>query len=130
MPITRCYFLIEYAKYQVSGLARRARYVMSHERGKIEVVGVTGKHIYVKYHRAREASREGKFLVFYRDDEAFWYDDLLAQRRDTSMIVTSSWQPHEADSGGVNLTGDRESENSPGGPGHSGIIGQNTISDN
>ena len=130
VPITRCYFLIEYAKYQVSGLARRARYVMSHERGKIEVVGVTGKHIYVKYHRAREASREGKFLVFYRDDEAFWYDDLLAQRRDTSMIVTSSWQPHEADSGGVNLTGDRESENSPGGPGHSGIIGQNTISDN
>ncbi len=130
VPITRCYFLIEYAKYRVSGLARRVRYVISHERGKIEVVGVTGKHIYVKYHRARDASREGKFLVFYRDDEAFWYDDLLAQRRDTSMIVTSSWQPHEADSGGINLSGGRESERTPDGSGHPGIIGQNTPSDN
>jgi KamA family protein len=130
VPITRCYFLIEYAKYQVSGLARRARYVMSHERGKIEVVGVTGKHIYVKYHRACDPNREGKFLVFYRDDEAFWYDDLLAQRRDTSMIVTSSWQPHEADSGGVNLSKGHESENASDGTGHPGIIGQNTPLDN
>ncbi|MCD6282757.1 KamA family radical SAM protein [bacterium] len=130
VPITRCYFLIEYAKYRVSGLARRVRYVMSHERGKIEVVGVTGKHIYVKYHRARDASREGKFLVFYRDDEAFWYDDLLAQRRDKSMIVTSSWQPHEADSGGVNLSRGHDSENASDGTGHPGIISQNTPSDN
>ena len=130
VPITRCHFLIEYAKYQVSGLARRVRYVISHERGKIEVVGVTGKHIYVKYNRAGDASREGKFLVFYRDDEAFWYDDLLAQRRDTSMIVTSSWQPHEADRGGINLSGGRESERTQGSGGSPGIIGQNTPIDN
>ncbi len=129
VPITRCYFLIEYAKYRVPGLARRVRYTMSHERGKIEVVGVTGKHIYVKYHRAKDFSREGKFLVFYRDDEAFWYDDLLAQRRDTSMIVTSSWQPHEADSGGTNLTVEQDSERTPDSTGHPGLIGQNSPSD-
>ena len=104
--------------------------MISHERGKIEVVGVTGKHIYVKYHRAMDAGREGKFLVFYRDDEAFWYDDLLAQRRDTSMIVTSSWQPHEADSGGINLSEGREADRTRGSGGHPEIIGQNTPSDN
>jgi len=66
---------------------------MSHQRGKVEVVGVTHSHIYVRYHRAKEPAREGRFLVFHRDDEACWYDDLLAQHRGRSVITTGAWQP-------------------------------------
>jgi KamA family protein len=77
IPIVRGYFLFEEAKKRVSGLAKRARFVMSHERGKIEVVGVTDTRIYLRFHRARNPAAEGRFLAFYRDDEARWLDDLV-----------------------------------------------------
>lgn len=59
-----------------SGLARRARFVMSHETGKVEVVGIDGRHIYLRYHQAKQPRNLGRFFVCYRDDEAYWLDDL------------------------------------------------------
>ena len=78
VPLVRSYALLEEAKRHVSGLAKRARLVMSHERGKIEMVGLTNEHIYLRYHRARDAEDEGRFMVFHRDDDAFWFDDLVS----------------------------------------------------
>lgn len=77
VPIVRGYFLFEEAKKRVSGLAKRARFVMSHARGKIEIVGVTERRIYLRFHRARNPLEEGRFLVFHRDDRALWLDDLV-----------------------------------------------------
>ncbi len=108
VPLTRTYFLIEQAKHRVTGLARRGRYTMSHERGKVEIVGVTPSHIYVRYHRAKDPAREGKFLVFQRDDEAYWYDDLLAQRRGRSVVFTGAWQISESERGASQLLSGRE----------------------
>jgi lysine 2,3-aminomutase len=93
LPIVQNYFIIEEAKRHVDGLAKRLRFVMSHERGKIEIVGVTPAHIYLKYHRAKDPAREGKFLVFRRDDEAYWYDDLLVQERRTGVVHTGALRP-------------------------------------
>lgn len=76
VPIVRGYFLVEEAKRRVSGLAKRARFSMSHETGKIEIVGVDEHHIYMRYHRAKRLEDEGRFMVFERDDEAFWLDQL------------------------------------------------------
>lgn len=59
-----------------SGLARRARFVMSHETGKIEILAVDDKHIYLRYQRAKDANLRGRFLVYHRSDDAFWLDDL------------------------------------------------------
>jgi KamA family protein len=59
-----------------SGLARRARFVMSHETGKIEILAVDDKHIYLRYQRAKDASLRGRFLIYQRNDEAYWLDDL------------------------------------------------------
>jgi lysine 2,3-aminomutase len=76
VPIVEAYFKIEEAKRRCSGLAKRAKYVMSHESGKIEVVGVDEGFIYMKYHRAKEMIDEQRFVVCYRDERASWYDQL------------------------------------------------------
>ncbi len=59
-----------------SGLARRARFSMSHETGKIEIVGGDDEHIYARYHQAKNIADLGKFMVFERNDEAYWLDQL------------------------------------------------------
>jgi KamA family protein len=76
LPITRTYAILEEAKRVVSGLAKRPRLVMSHELGKIEIVGVTSDHIYTRFHRARHNEDEGRFMIFERNDLAYWLDDL------------------------------------------------------
>ena len=77
LTLTEAYRTFERAKKQVSGLAKRARLVMSHDSGKIEVVGVTHHHIYLRYHRARNHDDEGRFMILHRDDQAYWLDDLV-----------------------------------------------------
>lgn len=76
LPIVRGWEIFSEAIRQGSGLACRARFVMSHESGKIEIVGVDEKHIYLKYLRAKDETLRGKFMVFKRNDEAYWLDQL------------------------------------------------------
>lgn len=75
--IVRSYRVFEEAKTRVSGLAKRARLVMSHESGKIEIVGIDARHIFLRYHRARDPVNEGRMQVFHRNDDAGWLDDLV-----------------------------------------------------
>ncbi len=76
IPLVKTFRVIEEAKRLVSGLAKRIRFVMSHELGKIEMVGLTDQHIYLRFHRARYSADEGRFMIFQRNDQAFWLDDL------------------------------------------------------
>jgi L-lysine 2,3-aminomutase len=76
VPITEVYTKLEEAKKTISGLAKRAKYVMSHASGKIEIVGLTDRRIYLKYHRARDPRDESRFMAFARDDNAYWLEDL------------------------------------------------------
>lgn len=76
VPIVEAYYKIEEAKRKCSGLAKRTRYVMSHESGKIEIVGVDDHCIYLRYHRAKKSGDEQRFVVCHRDDDAFWFDQL------------------------------------------------------
>jgi len=75
VPIEEGYEIIEQAKAKVSGLAKRARFVMSHTTGKIEIVGKTRDRTYFKYHRAAEDADSGRFLVFKSNPQACWLDD-------------------------------------------------------
>lgn len=76
VPIVEGWQLYREALRQDAGLARRARFVMSHASGKVEILAVDAQHIYLRYHRAREAALRGRFLVCRRDDAACWLDDL------------------------------------------------------
>jgi L-lysine 2,3-aminomutase len=75
VPIEEGYNIIERAKSKVSGLAKRARYVMSHSTGKIEIIGKTAENTFMKYHRAANDADSGKFMILKSNPKACWFDD-------------------------------------------------------
>ncbi|MBC8366765.1 KamA family radical SAM protein [bacterium] len=77
IPIVESWTVLNQAMTMVSGLARRARLAMSHESGKVEVPAVTDDIIVCRYHRAKNPSNDGRVMLFRRDDEAYWLDDLV-----------------------------------------------------
>jgi len=76
-PVERSFEIIQQAFRASSGLAKRARFVMSHATGKIEVVGKTANHVYMRYHQAADKANIGKMLVFRSNPLARWFDDYL-----------------------------------------------------
>ena len=85
VPLERAFEIFEMARVKCSGLAKRARFAMSHESGKIEVVGLTADQIFFKFHRAARNGNSGKFMAFKRNPDAFWFDDYL-EAQDTKTI--------------------------------------------
>ncbi len=75
VPIEEGYRIFEQAKMNCSGLAKRIKFVMSHATGKIEMVGLTKKHIIMKYHQAANPENIGKTMIFKRNPEAYWLED-------------------------------------------------------
>ena len=76
VPIVEGWQIFQRAIQQGSGLARRARFAMSHESGKVEILAVDDQFIYLRYHQAKHAADLGRFLICRRDDEAYWLDQL------------------------------------------------------
>jgi lysine 2,3-aminomutase len=75
LPVEEAYEIFELARTACSGLAKRARFVMSHASGKIEVVGKTEGAVYFKYHQAADPADRGRFMVFRSNPQAYWFDD-------------------------------------------------------
>jgi lysine 2,3-aminomutase len=75
VPIEEAYEIFSDAQSRVSGLARRARFSMSHRTGKIEVAAMTGEHIVFRYHRAADDENAGRVMIFERNPQAHWLDD-------------------------------------------------------
>ena len=82
VPIEEGYSIFEQAKSLVSGLAKRAKFVMSHSRGKIEIVGKAEDRMYFKYHRAACDEDSGRFLAYRSNPDAYWLDDYAEVIRD------------------------------------------------
>lgn len=76
IPIVRSWEIFQEAMRYGSGLARQARFVMSLEDGKLEVLAVDKRHIYLRYLQAKYKGLIGKVIVCDRDDEAYWFDEL------------------------------------------------------
>ncbi|MFQ6061524.1 MAG: KamA family radical SAM protein [Thermoplasmata archaeon] len=79
VPIEEGYHIFEEAKKMMSGLSKRARYVMSHASGKVEVVGIDDELIHFRYHQARDEENIGAFFSLPRDSEARWLDDFESE---------------------------------------------------
>ncbi len=75
VPVEKGYQIFEHARTLCSGLGKRARLVMSHETGKVEVVGMTEAQIFFKYIRAVVDENGAKFMAFNKNPEALWLDD-------------------------------------------------------
>ncbi len=74
-PVELSFEIIQQAWQTCSGLAKRARFVMSHATGKIEIVGKTANHVFMRYHQAADHTDIGKMLVFRSNPMARWFDD-------------------------------------------------------
>lgn len=75
VPVETAYEIYEEAKRSLSGLAKRARYVMSHSTGKVEVIGLDSEKVYMKYHQAVDHQDIGRLVSFKRNPNALWLDD-------------------------------------------------------
>jgi KamA family protein len=75
VPIEEGFEIFEKARMRCSGLAKRARLVMSHSTGKIEIVGKTKERVYFRYHRAANPQEKARFMIFKKNPGAYWFDD-------------------------------------------------------
>ena len=78
VPLYDGYQIFEESKRKVKGhiLCKRLKYVMSHKTGKVEIIGIKGNEIYLKYHQARNPKNLGKFFTKKLTKEAAWLDEL------------------------------------------------------
>ncbi len=76
VPLKTGYEIVEKAKQKLDGFGKRFKYVMSHKTGKIEIVGIIGKEIYLKYHQAKDYRKVGKLFKRILTPNAGWLDDL------------------------------------------------------
>ena len=75
IPVEDGYEIFEAARNKCSGLAKRARLVMSHETGKVEMVGMSDGQVFFKYNRSANVENNARFLVFESNPDAYWFDD-------------------------------------------------------
>ncbi len=75
VPVLKAYDIFCQAKTRAYGLARTARFVMSHSTGKIEVIGVTKEYVFMRYHRSANIDNESGIITLQKNPEAYWYDD-------------------------------------------------------
>jgi L-lysine 2,3-aminomutase len=76
LPIVAGWQIFQQAIARGSGLARRARFCMSHASGKIEILAVDDHFIYTRHHQARDVRDLGGLRIYHRDDDAYWLDQL------------------------------------------------------
>ena len=75
IPVEEGYEIFEKARSKCSGLAKRARLVMSHESGKIEMVGMSDGQVFFKYNRSVDTQNDASFHTFESNPDAYWFDD-------------------------------------------------------
>ncbi|MBU2602977.1 MAG: KamA family radical SAM protein [Actinobacteria bacterium] len=82
VPVEEAFAIFESARARCSGPAMRARLVMSHTSGKIEVVGRTRRQTFFRYHRSADPAKRLRFMAYGSNPEAFWFDDYRGTSRD------------------------------------------------
>jgi lysine 2,3-aminomutase len=76
LPLMEACKVVDEARTLVDGHGKRFKFVMSHESGKIEIIGIMGDDIYFKQHQARNPADIGAFFKRKLHPEAGWLDDL------------------------------------------------------
>jgi len=87
VPLKRGYEIVEKAKQRLDGHAKRFKYIMSHKTGKIEIVGIIGKEIFLKYHQCKDPKKVGKLFKRALTPNAGWLDDLEPVREGEEVFA-------------------------------------------
>jgi KamA family protein len=87
VPLKEGYQIVEKAKQKLDGHAKRFKYIMSHKSGKIEIVGIIGNEIYLKYHQCKDPRKVGKLFKRILTPNAGWFDDLKPVKEGEPALV-------------------------------------------
>lgn len=76
VPLVQGYELFRDALLRLPDFEFQVKYILSHEKGKFEMVGVDRQWIYLKIHRSPSPEEIGRIAAYARDDSACWFDAL------------------------------------------------------
>jgi KamA family protein len=75
VPLAEGYRIVAAARGMLDGISKRFRYAMSHERGKIEILGIDGDEMFFKHQQAKYDEDVSRFFRRKLDESAGWLDD-------------------------------------------------------
>lgn len=90
VPLEEACQIFQKAQARCSGLAKRARFVMSHVSGKIEIIAVKDSFVYMRYLQASAPEYEGRFMVLPSNKKAHWLDDYSTEADATPREVCNA----------------------------------------
>ena len=76
VPLFRGCHIVDNAKKKLDGHSKRFKYIMAHDAGKIEILGIMGNYIYFKQHQARKPNTIGKTFKRKLNRTAGWLNEL------------------------------------------------------
>ncbi|MBW2465767.1 MAG: KamA family radical SAM protein [Deltaproteobacteria bacterium] len=76
VSIAEGYRIVAKARGMLDGISKRFRYVMSHEKGKVEILGILNNEIFFKHQQARDPQDASRFFKCRLDETAGWLDEL------------------------------------------------------
>jgi KamA family protein len=68
------YRLIEETRKHLDGLSKRFKLIMSHPRGKIEIVGIIDNQMIFRFHQAKDPADHDMIFMRPLDEDAQWLD--------------------------------------------------------
>lgn len=77
LPLIETYQLIRQTRPMLNGISKRFRLIMSHVRGKIELIGLEGNELFFKFHNAKSPEDVGKIFTRTLTPTASWLDEDL-----------------------------------------------------
>ncbi len=78
VPLTRAYDIVSQSKVDLDGHSKRFRYIMSHETGKIEILGkLSPDTMLFKYHHAKDPADDGRIFTMPIDENTAWLPSTL-----------------------------------------------------
>ncbi len=72
VPLNEAYDIVENAKKLMHGHSKRIKYCMSHETGKIEIVGKFNNEMLFKYHQSKYEENYGRIFSVELDTKQAW----------------------------------------------------------
>jgi lysine 2,3-aminomutase len=79
MTIQKGLQIVSAVRAQLSGLAKRFRYVASHATGKIEIIGHSGENMVFRYHEAKYPGDEDRVFMLPSSNPIYWFDPIPSQ---------------------------------------------------
>jgi KamA family protein len=69
--------IVEAAKSQLDGFSKRFKLIMSHPRGKIEILGEMENRMLFRFHQAKHPEDQGRFFMIETSEDACWLNEEL-----------------------------------------------------